>query len=83
MAVAVVEDSRVVVGIFRVPPTETAMAGTVPVPVASMIACSARSKSHRTVSPSDLWPSSRVSWKIRAAQVAGIRILRPRPSTFV
>ncbi|CAL5358788.1 unnamed protein product [Camellia sinensis] len=35
------------------------------------------------VSPSDLWRSSRVSWKIRAAQVAGIRILRPRPSTLV
>lgn len=73
----------VVVGILRVPPTETAMAGTVPVPVASMMDCSACSRSHRTVSPSDLWPSSRVSWKIRAAQVAGIRILRPRPSTFV
>ncbi|KAL9317527.1 hypothetical protein ACSQ67_014044 [Phaseolus vulgaris] len=71
------------VGIFRVPPTDTAMAGTVPVPVASMIAGSACSSSHRIVSPSDLCPSSRVSWKILAAHVAGIRILRPRPSTFV
>ena len=35
------------------------------------------------VSPSDLWPSSRVSWKTRAAQSAGIRIRRPRPSTLV
>ena len=70
-------------GILRAPQTETAMAGTVPVPVASMMACSACSRSHRTVSPSDLWPNSRVSWKIRAAHVAGIRILRPRPSTFV
>uniref|UniRef100_A0A7C8Z4E5 Uncharacterized protein n=1 Tax=Opuntia streptacantha TaxID=393608 RepID=A0A7C8Z4E5_OPUST len=48
-----------------------------------MIAGSACSRSHRTVSPSDLWPSSRVSWKILAAHVAGILILRPRPSTLV
>lgn len=72
-----------VVGILRVPPTDMAIAGTVPVPVAAIIAGSACSRSHRMVSPSDLWPSSRVSWKIRAAHVAGIRILRPRPSTFV
>lgn len=52
-------------------------------PVASIIVCSACSRSHLTVSPSELWPYSRVNWKIRAAQVAGIRILRPRPSTFV
>ncbi|CAA7391825.1 unnamed protein product [Spirodela intermedia] len=71
------------VGTLRVPPTETAIAGTVPVPVAAMMAGSACSRSHRMVSPSDLWPSSRVSWKILAAQVAGIRILRPLPSTFV
>lgn len=70
-------------GIFSVPPTETAIAGTVPVPVASMIAGSACSRSHFMVSPSDLCPSSLVSWKILAAHVAGIRILRPRPSTFV
>lgn len=76
-------DVDAVVGILRVPPTETAMAGTVPVPVASMMACSACSSSHRTVSPSDLCPSSRVSWKILAAHVAGILILRPRPSTLV
>lgn len=50
-----------VVGILSVPPTETAMAGTVPVPVALTIADSACSRSHRTVSLSDLWPSSRVS----------------------
>lgn len=72
-----------VVGILRVPPTDMAMAGTVPVPVAAMMDGSACSSNHRMVSPSDLWPSSRVNWKIRAAHVAGIRILRPRPSTFV
>lgn len=72
-----------VVGIFRVPLTDMAMAGTVPVPVAAMMAGSACSSSQRMVSPSDLWPSSRVSWKTLAAHVAGIRILRPRPSTFV
>lgn len=71
------------VGILRVPLTDMAIAGMVPVPVAAMIAGSARSRSHRIVSPSDLWPSSRVNWKIRAAQVAGIRILRPLPSTLV
>ena len=78
-----VEDAGVVVGIFKVPPTDMAMAGTVPVPVAATMAGSACSNNHRTVSPSDLWPSSRVNWKIRAAHVAGMRILRPRPSTFV
>lgn len=77
------EVGLVVVGIFRVPLTDMAMAGTVPVPVAAMMAGSACSKSQRTVSPSDLWPSSRVSWKTLAAHVAGIRILRPRPSTLV
>uniref|UniRef100_A0A804QQY5 Uncharacterized protein n=1 Tax=Zea mays TaxID=4577 RepID=A0A804QQY5_MAIZE len=30
-----------------------------------------------------LWPSSRVSWKIRAAQSVGIQIRRPLPSTLV
>ena len=35
------------------------------------------------VSPSDLCPSSLVSWKTLAAQRAGIRIRRPLPSTFV
>lgn len=77
------EDEDGVVGIFRVPPTETAIAGTVPVPVASMMAFSACSNNHRTVSPSFLCPNSLVSWKILAAQAAGMRILRPRPSTFV
>lgn len=72
-----------VVGIFKVPLTDIAMAGTVPVPVAAMMAGSACSNSQRMVSPSDLWPSSRVSWKTLAAHVAGIRILRPRPSTLV
>ncbi|KAG5558486.1 hypothetical protein RHGRI_008430 [Rhododendron griersonianum] len=47
------------------------------------MAGSALSRSHRMVSPSDLWPSSRVNWKILAAQAAGIRILRPLPSTLV
>lgn len=72
-----------VVGILRVPLTDMAMAGTVPVPVAAIMAGSDCSSSQRMVSPSDLWPSSRVSWKTLAAHVAGIRILRPRPSTFV
>ncbi|KAK2965850.1 hypothetical protein RJ640_027137 [Escallonia rubra] len=75
--------SAAVVGIFSEPLTDMAMAGTVPVPVADIMAGSACSSSHLMVSPSDLWPSSRVSWKIRAAQAAGIRTLRPRPSTFV
>lgn len=83
VAAAGEEDEDVVVGIFSAPSTVMAMAGTVPVPVAAMMEGSACSSSHRMVSPSDLWPSSRVSWKTRAAQVAGIRILRPRPSTFV
>lgn len=34
------------------------------------------------VSPSERWPSSRVSWKMRAAQSAGMRTRRPRPFTF-
>lgn len=72
-----------VVGILRVPLTDMAIAGTVPVPVAAIIAGSACSSNHLMVSPSDLWPSSLVSWKILAAQVAGIRILLPRPSTLV
>ncbi|XP_042048549.1 uncharacterized protein LOC121794449 [Salvia splendens] len=76
-------DAAAVVGIFSVPLTDVAMAGTVPVPVAAIMAGSACSSSQRMVSPSDLWPSSRVSWKTLAAHVAGIRILRPRPSTFV
>ena len=62
---------------------ETAEAGTVPVPVAAMMEGSAWRRSHSMVSPSDRWPSSRVSWKIRAAHSAGIRIRRPRPFTFV
>ncbi|RID58434.1 hypothetical protein BRARA_F01738 [Brassica rapa] len=35
------------------------------------------------VSPSDLWPSSLVSWNTLAAHNAGILILLPLPSTFV
>nr|BAE99851.1 hypothetical protein [Arabidopsis thaliana] len=58
-------------------------AGMVPVPVAAMIAGSACWSSHSIVSPSDLCCNSRVSWKTRAAQIAGIRILRPRPSTLM
>ncbi|KAJ1253983.1 hypothetical protein BS78_K142300 [Paspalum vaginatum] len=65
------------------PSTVVAIAGTVPVPVAAMMAGSDCCSSHRMVSPSDLCPSSRVSWKIRAAHAAGIRIRRPRPSTLV
>ncbi|KAJ1265017.1 hypothetical protein BS78_08G045700 [Paspalum vaginatum] len=55
----------------------------VPVPVAARMAGSACCSSHSMVSPSDLWPSSRVSWNTRAAHSAGIRIRRPRPSTLV
>lgn len=62
--------------------TEEDEAGRVPVPVAAMIEASAFSRSHLTVSPSDLFPSSLVNWKILAAQIAGIRILLPLPSTF-
>lgn len=62
---------------------EVKFAGMVPVPVAAITAGSACWRSHSMVSPSDLWPSSRVSWKTRAAQSAGIRMRRPRPSTFV
>lgn len=58
-------------------------AGVVPDPVAAMIEGSAWRSSHSMVSPSDRWPSSRVSWKIRAAQRAGIRTRRPRPFTLV
>lgn len=58
-------------------------AGIVPVPVAAIIAGSACCNSHSMVSPSDLWPNSLVNWKTLAAQVAGIRIRRPLPSTFV
>ena len=72
-----------VVGILRLPFTDMAIAGTVPVPVAAIMAGSACSSSHRMVSPSDLWPNSRVSWNTRAAHVADIRMRRPRPSTFV
>lgn len=58
-------------------------AGRVPVPVAASTAGSACRKSHSMVSPSDLWPSSRVSWNTLAAHMAGILILRPLPSTFL
>lgn len=62
---------------------EVKFAGIVPVPVAAMTDGSACWRSHSIVSPSDLCPSSRVSWKTLAAHNAGIRIRRPRPSTFV
>ena len=62
---------------------EVKLAGIVPVPVAAMTDGSACWRSHSMVSPSDLCPSSRVSWNTLAAQRAGIRIRRPRPSTFV
>jgi len=57
--------------------------GTVPEPVAAMMEGSAWRRSHSMVSPSERWPSSRVSWKIRAAQSGGIRTRRPRPLTLV
>jgi len=62
---------------------EVKLAGMVPVPVAAMTDGSACWRSHSMVSPSDLCPSSRVSWNTLAAQRAGIRIRRPRPSTLV
>lgn len=62
---------------------EVKLAGIVPVPVAAMTAGSACWRSHSIVSPSDLWPSSLVSWKTLAAHAAGMRIRRPRPSTLV
>lgn len=40
---------------------EVKFAGIVPVPVAAITAGSACWSSHSIVSPSDLWPSSRVS----------------------
>lgn len=62
---------------------EVKFAGIVPVPVAAITAGSACWRSHSIVSPSDLCPSSRVSWNTLAAQRAGIRMRRPRPSTLV
>ncbi|KAK3422019.1 hypothetical protein EUGRSUZ_G02583 [Eucalyptus grandis] len=59
------------------------LAGVVPVPVAAMMEGSAWRRSHSMVWPSDLCPSSRVSWKTRAAHMIGIRIRRPRPSTLL
>lgn len=65
--------------------TETVekLAGVVPVPVAAIIDGSAWRSSHSMVWPSDLWPSSRVNWNTLAAQMIGIRIRRPRPSTLL
>lgn len=65
--------------------TETVekLAGVVPVPVAAMIDGSACRRSHSIVWPSDLWPSSRVSWKTLAAHMMGMRMRRPRPSTLL
>lgn len=57
--------------------------GVVPVPVAAIIEGSACRRSHSIVWPSDLWPSSRVSWKTLAAQIIGMRMRRPRPSTLL
>nr|KYP67006.1 hypothetical protein KK1_013322 [Cajanus cajan] len=62
---------------------ETGAAGTVPVPVAAMMEGSAWRRSHSMVSPSERWPSSRVSWNMRAAQSGGMRTRRPRPLTLV
>lgn len=52
--VMVAEVVAVVVGILRVPLTDIAMAGMVPVPVAAIMDGSACCKSHWIVSPSDL-----------------------------
>ncbi|WVY99546.1 hypothetical protein V8G54_025616 [Vigna mungo] len=59
------------------------MEGTMPVPVAARMAGSALCKSHSMVSPSVFLPSSRVSWKIRAAQIADRRTLRSLPFTLM
>lgn len=59
------------------------LAGVVPVPVAAMMEGSAWRRSHSMVWPSDLWPSSLVSWKTRAAHMIGMRILLPLPSTLL
>uniref|UniRef100_A0A8R7PPN8 Uncharacterized protein n=1 Tax=Triticum urartu TaxID=4572 RepID=A0A8R7PPN8_TRIUA len=58
-------------------------AGVVQEPVAAMMEGSSWRSSHSMVWPSDLWPSSRVSWNTRAAQMVGIRMRRPRPSTLL
>lgn len=50
----VAEVTVVVVGILRVPLTDIAIAGMVPVPVAAIMDGSACCKSHWMVSPSDL-----------------------------
>ncbi|BAT09016.1 Os09g0521350, partial [Oryza sativa Japonica Group] len=70
------------VGMRRTPSTVVAIAGTVPVPVAATMAGSDCCMSQRMVSPSDLCPSSRVSCAILAAQLTGMRMRRPRPSTL-
>ncbi|KAJ0590523.1 hypothetical protein HanIR_Chr04g0198391 [Helianthus annuus] len=54
-------EAEEVVGIFKVPFTDVAMAGIVPVPVAAIMDGSACCRSHCIVSPSDLCPSSLVS----------------------
>ena len=73
--------------VVELPRTDTdaveKLAGVVPVPVAAMIDGSAWRRSHSIVWPSDLWPSSLVSWNTRAAQMIGMRILLPLPSTLL
>ncbi|KAL2461946.1 Uncharacterized protein Adt_45366 [Abeliophyllum distichum] len=49
--------------------------GTVPVPVAAMMAGSAWLRSHSMVSQSERWSSSLVSWNTRAAHKVGILTL--------
>ena len=58
---------------------EEKLAGTVLVPVAATMAGSVCWRSHSMDWPSDLWPTTTTL----AAHVAGMRILRPRPSTLV
>nr|KYP60301.1 hypothetical protein KK1_015755 [Cajanus cajan] len=48
-----------------------------------MMEGSAWRRSHSMVWPSDLWPSSRVTWKTQAAQMMGMQMSRPQPSTLL
>ena len=72
----------VTLGTTKVPPTDVAIAGIVPLPVALIISASAFFSNQRMVSPSDLRPSCLVSSNSLAVETDDIRILRPRPSTF-
>ena len=73
------EEPELRIEMFR----EVKLAGMVSVPMVAIIAGSTCWRSHSMVLSSDLWPNSRLSWKTRVAQRVGIRMRRPRPSTFV